>query len=227
VLLTPALAVLAIVSSQLAFNHHFRYILPGLGFLCVFCGKSAMLSQRSKVKKAAVCALLIFSVVSTMWSYLHLLAYFNEAAGGPRSGHKHMLHSALDWGQDLIFLLEWLEGHPEIHLAGLAYQGGFEPADVGLEFPKPPYRTDDYETGWSDPKPPLVGPLPGYYALSAMDVWSSRKEYDYFGQFFQPIATAGYSIYIYDITLEDANRVRRELRLPELPEDWERERVLP
>ena len=32
-----------------------------------------------------------------------------------------------------------------------------------------------------------------------------------------PVAMAGYSIYIYHITLDEANRVRRELGLPELP----------
>jgi len=33
---------------------------------------------------------------------------------------------------------------------------------------------------------------------------------------FEPTAMVGYSIYIYHVTLEDANRVRRELGLPEL-----------
>ena len=32
---------------------------------------------------------------------------------------------------------------------------------------------------------------------------------------------AGYSIYIYQITLDEANRVRRERGLPELPADWQ------
>jgi hypothetical protein len=34
------------------------------------------------------------------------------------------------------------------------------------------------------------------------------------------VAMAGYSIYIYHITIDDANRVRKELELPGLPEDW-------
>lgn len=46
------------------------------------------------------------------------------------------------------------------------------------------------------------------------------KEYEHFLHF-EPVAMAGYSIYIYHITLDDANRVRRELGLPELPEDWQ------
>ena len=37
-------------------------------------------------------------------------------------------------------------------------------------------------------------------------------------QRFQPVAMAGYSIYIYHITLDEANQARRELGLPELDE---------
>lgn len=39
-------------------------------------------------------------------------------------------------------------------------------------------------------------------------------------QCFQPVAMAGYSIYIYHITIDEANRVRKELGLPELPRNW-------
>lgn len=42
--------------------------------------------------------------------------------------------------------------------------------------------------------------------------------YTYFQQF-EPAAMAGYSIYIYYLTLEDANRLRRELGRPELTEE--------
>ena len=41
VLLSPALAVLILVSSQLEFNHHVRYVLPVLGFTFVFTGVTA------------------------------------------------------------------------------------------------------------------------------------------------------------------------------------------
>lgn len=41
ILATPALAVLFLVSSQLEFNHHVRYVLPVLGFTFVFIGRVA------------------------------------------------------------------------------------------------------------------------------------------------------------------------------------------
>jgi len=52
------------------------------------------------------------------------------------------------------------------------------------------------------------------------DIPTDDWNYEYFLRF-NPIATAGYSIYIYHITLDEANRVRRELGLAELPPDWE------
>jgi hypothetical protein len=45
---------------------------------------------------------------STLASYPHQLSYFNELAGGPQNGSKHLLGSNLDWGQDLIFAEEVL-----------------------------------------------------------------------------------------------------------------------
>jgi hypothetical protein len=80
-----------------------------------------------------------------------------------------------------------------------------------------------------------VGPIPGWYAidvcfllggepLSAADgkgdwaEFSKTPGYDlsYFLDRFEPVAMAGYSIWIYHITLDEANRVRRDLGVPEL-----------
>jgi hypothetical protein len=49
---------------------------------------------------------------------------------------------------------------------------------------------------------------------------SSRDcDYRYLLHFY-PLAMVGYEVYIYHITLDEADRVRRELGLPELPKDW-------
>jgi hypothetical protein len=78
-----------------------------------------------------------------------------------------------------------------------------------------------------------LGPQPGYYAVGVNFVNGARfkipdgsggfhapflHEYEYF-RFFRPIAKAGYSIFIYHITLEEANKVRAELGLPPLSEE--------
>jgi hypothetical protein len=48
----------------------------------------------------------MFSLVTI---YPHQLAYFNELAGGPRNGHKYLLGSSLDWGQDLLLTVPLLD----------------------------------------------------------------------------------------------------------------------
>ncbi len=51
------------------------------------------------------------SVASSLRNQPHSLAYFNEAAGGPECGWKHMLGSSVDWGQELHLIDDWLVSH--------------------------------------------------------------------------------------------------------------------
>jgi len=146
-----------------------------------------------------------------------------------------LIESNIDWGQDLLFLKQWVDRHPEVRPLGLAYYGGMDPHLVGLEYEVPPYGPDDPHT--PGPSPPkgeggIVGPRPGWYAISVNFVCGANFEsYDekgkgisfppgafHYFQRFEPVAKARYSIFIYHITDEDANRVRAELGLPPLPE---------
>lgn len=67
------------------------------------------------------------------------------------------------------------------------------------------------------------GPKPGWYALSVNYIYGRSQQYRY-SLHFQPAAMAGYSIYIYHIALDEANRVRKELGLPELKMEGEEEK---
>jgi len=44
----------------------------------------------------------------SLWRWPNYLAYFNQIAGGPANGYRHMVDSSLDWGQDLPELRRWL-----------------------------------------------------------------------------------------------------------------------
>jgi len=79
---------------------------------------------------------------------------------------------------------------------------------------KPPIQLAPFSR--RDEKPPPTEPRPGWHALSVNKIRSRTRRYEYFLRF-QPVAMAGYSIYIYHVTRDEANRVRRELGLPELP----------
>lgn len=226
-LAAPVLAVFTLVSSQTSINHHLRYALPAYPFLFIWISRlgRAFGVGHQRLSRAVVLAL-TWAVSSSLWIYPHSLSYFNELAGGPRNGHAHLLHSNIDWGQDLLYLRKWLDDHPEASPLQLVYYGRFDPRAAGIQFTLPPLPPS-----LSRAKPDDIRPRPGWYAISVNYLrgytwhvsdgkggfrtvpWGAFT----FLQHLQPQATAGYSIYIYHVTLDDANRLRRELGMPELP----------
>src|SRR5262249_23841421 len=150
------------------------------------------------------------------------LSYFNELTGGPDGGHDHLEGSNIDWGQDLIRFKRWLDEHPEAKPLHLAYFNHIDPRVLGIEFHLPP-------VGLTNRVPAnrqaalRLGPHPGYFAVSARFTHGAPlfapdgaggyrsgplHSLEYF-QYFEPLAKAGYSIYIYHITPDEANRVRQ------------------
>src|SRR5262249_37711373 len=149
----------------------------------------------------------------------HSLAYFNELVGGPEGGHAHLEGSNIDWGQDLLRLKRWLDEHPEAKPLKLAYFNHFDPRIIGIDFELPPLGVT-YGVPSDAQAALLLGPHPGYCAVSARFTRGAQlfapdgaggyrsasfRSLDYFQQF-HPIAKAGYSIYIYQITLKEANQ---------------------
>jgi hypothetical protein len=229
VLWLPALAVLILVSSQTGFNHHLRYVLPMIPFVVISTGKLGYFLQARWWKTGSVvAAFTLWAAGSSLAVHPHYLSYFNELAGGPDNGNRHLLNSNIDWGQDLLFLKKWLVQHPEAKPLRLAYYNIIDPAIVGLEFTLPPFGPTARLPA-TRAEAQRLGPQPGYYAVSVNYLHGFSgiappngkggytalppQAYEYF-RHFQPIAKAGYSIFIYHITLEDANRFRREWGLP-------------
>ena len=140
VLLAPSLVVFEIASYKCGFSHHLHYILICFPFIFIWISQAAGLLMQLKAKwwrlaKSQLMSLLIaaglsWSIVSSLWIYPHGLSYFNEPAGGPKNGPKHLLHSNIDWGQDLRYLGWWMEKHPAEQPFHLAYFGRIDPANV-------------------------------------------------------------------------------------------------
>lgn len=229
-LLLPVAAVLTLVSSQTGFSHHLRYVLPLFPFAIVFAGRAGwLLSTPAPWKWAgwAVPLLVVASAIAALRVHPHQLSYFNALAGGPDNGHDYLLDSNFDWGQDLLFLKRWLDDHPEARPLGLAHYNFVDPAVAGLgEFYLPAPFLDPRDA--SRAQLLAAGPQPGYFALDvnfvrgASFLTSDGKgnlatiaagAYSYF-QRFRPVAKAGYSIFIYHVTLEQANAARRDMGLP-------------
>jgi hypothetical protein len=209
----PALAVLVLVSSQTGFNHHMRYVLPLFPFVLIAVSKLAYYFQVAHWKRGLlVLALLLWSIGSSLAVYPHSLSYFNEVGGGPDNGQRHLVDTNVDWGQDLLYLKDWVDAHPEASSLGLAYFNYIDYRICGAEFaavpPDPPSAIPPDTVGNA-----RFGPHPGYFAV---DLYSlKRGSYSYFERF-QPIAKVGYSIFIYHLTPEQTARARREMGLPPL-----------
>jgi hypothetical protein len=134
---------------------------------------------------------------------------------GSRNGPRHLLGSNVDWSQDIFHLADWLSRHPDVKLDGLDCFGSCPTELAGIPVTPVPPTLGEYANDIERDQPvDQNGPKPGWYALSANRVFDHRHQYHYF-QRFQPVAMVGYSIYIYNITPDDANRMRRELGLAE------------
>lgn len=217
ILIGPAVAVLCMVSMKTGFNHHLRYVLPAFPFLFISFGRvgRAFAHVSDRAIAGLVCAALIWSAVSSLSTVPHSLSYFNSVAGGPMDGHFHLGNSNSDWGQDLLYLKEWADRHPTARPLRVAYDVPLiDPTLAGIEcgtVPPGPHSTNAGTTS-----PAEIGPLPGWYAVSVNKIHDRKRAFDYFLRF-TPVGYAGYSMYIYHITVNEANRIRGELGLAPLP----------
>ena len=142
-----------------------------------------------------VTGLVLWQVVSVVRVYPSFLAYFNEVAGGPAGGVRHVVDSNLDWGQDLRRLRTFVEAH---HLDQIAvdYFGGGSPA----------YELGTRSLPWWSAK----GLYPGWLAVSATILksaqgrwdpalgWQPEEAYAWL-RGHAPVATIGYSIRVFDL----------------------------
>jgi hypothetical protein len=108
-----------------------RYLLPLYPFLFVTAARVARLAARLRAARVAVVLLAAWYVVSVLRVHPYPLAYFNELAGGPAHGYRHLVDSSLDWGQDLKGLKPWLDAH-HVGRIKLSYFGTADPAYYGV-----------------------------------------------------------------------------------------------
>ena len=186
------------VSSQDGFSLHPRYIIPALPFAYIWISKLGQSFAKKQYFLATVTTvMLIWMVGSSLYHFPHSMSYFNELIGGPKNGPKHLLGSNVDWCQNAYFLKNWYNRHPEMRPIKIAYSS-----------------TESFDRlGIKDNQHPPQEPEPGWFALGVHEIYGSSKQYEYFKQF-NPVDYIGYSIYIYHITLDEANRVRREMGVP-------------
>ncbi len=225
VMLIPAATIFILVSSQTGLNHHMRYVLPSFPLIFVFIGR---VGQREYLRPVGVrwtvLGLLAATVVSSLATVPHSLAYFNEASGGPLRGHEHLVDSNIDWGQDLLQLKRWLHRRPDATPFFLAYWGPVEPSLLGIEYETVPdlsvvatrvhhgrIEERTLQPGWYAVSVNVLRghPLTPALARTIQARWLRRSDPANAAYFLalKPAARAGYSILIFHVTDEDSQRL--------------------
>jgi hypothetical protein len=198
------LAPLALATALVAFfslaghkNIGVRYVLFVYPALALSIARIAPLvaSKSPRTQRAGMAAIAIGALATcveavTVWP--DYLPYFNQAVGGASGGHRILLDSNLDWGQDLPALADWQREQGVAEL-DLAYCGRVKPELYGIH-----YRSL------------LEGRQNRYAAISANflygrmyfanggDTWILDPDYFAAYRRLRPIAVLGHSIYVFD-----------------------------
>jgi hypothetical protein len=198
---TPIVVYLAIAMSS-RMNIGLRHVLPLVPFLCVVAGATAArLWQSGEAwKKAVILLLACWSLGNVFAVHPHYLAYFNELAGGAANGHKVLIDSNLDWGQDLKALKPWMDGQG-VRKIWLLYFGTAEPAYYGIDAVRVPGAVLPPRLN-----PPQTREVPTKLAISAnyfygAEIYATPQEREFLkaAKLTEPIATIGNSILIFDL----------------------------
>jgi len=206
-LLIPSV-VYFLISMQSALNIGYRHLLPILPFLIILiCGLAGVKLSRPRfiaTRPAFGSFFLIVALLSLMAIDLLMhpsyLSYFNMLAGGPDNGHKILVDSNLDWGQDLARLSSWMEDN-EVERVWLSWFGTADPDYYEITYNPLPGLPYHHNLWWDSPIDP-DNPPPGIYAISASNLWEIPREDKTVFRFFrgiEPSDKIGYSIHIYRV----------------------------
>ena len=203
--LLPLFTFLA-TAMMMKLNIGVRHILPIQPFVLLLAGTAIaeLYASHRRPFRLLLGAACLVAVVEFALICPHYLAFFNQFVGGPRNGHKYLVDSNLDWGQDLKGLKGWMDGHGVSHI-NLSYFGTADPAYYNIDctyLPGGPFFTDRL----------VKSPdLPGYIAVSVTNLRgvyfgeSSRLIYHKLLSA-EPVAIIGDSIYIYRLQAPSGHR---------------------
>jgi hypothetical protein len=177
-------------------NLGLRHVLPLYPFLFVFLGGAVARIWKSGgwASRSGLLILGIWLVASSIRAYPNYLAFFNELAGGPSNGHRILVDSNLDWGQDLKGLKQWMISQG-VDTIQLAYFGTADPAYYRI---KALYLPGSLFVS----SPPLtdVAKSPPYVAISATylaGLYLAHKDTYAAFRGKKPVASIGHSILVY------------------------------
>lgn len=179
-------------------NIGIRHVLPTLPFIYLLVARQIIMwMEKYDIKKYLLIAgLLLWMLISIIFTAPYFLSYYNILGGGTFNGYKIATDSNYDWGQDMYRLKDFVEKN-NIDKIAIDYFGGGNPS---ITF------GDKYEIWWSS-----KGPLPEnikWLAVSANTITGAQatpvrgfilEEKDTYSWLkgVKPYARAGSSIFIY------------------------------
>lgn len=176
-----------------------RHILPVIYLLAVFSGVGlAWLGGKKAglIGLAPLAALLVWGLAKT---HPFHLAYFNELAGGPAGGYKYLVDSNLDWGQGVKPLADKLraEGGPPVIFS---YFGTARPEAYGIEYFPLAMVSNIPLTGTGVDVCAMDRVLLAVSATNLQGAYYIKKHAFAWLKKEKPAFSAGYSIFLYDLT---------------------------
>ena len=199
------LAIVLIFAFNTLFNSldiGVRHVLPvyPLAFIVaapIFAAPFLGLSERrrgvSLITAGLAAASLVWFASAPLSVAPRYLQYFNEMAGGPSRGHRMLIDSNLDWGQDLLRLRQYMREHG-ISSVQLAYFGRVDPRIYGIAY-EPIERGRSH--GWTAVSASFLMGRPYYWYYQGEIQWTPTGAYTWL-QGYTPVARAG-SMFIFNL----------------------------
>jgi hypothetical protein len=90
-------------------------------------------NERRRLRATIAVVGMAWYTIGTLAVAPRYLQYFNEVAGGPSGGHRMLVDSNIDWGQDLMRLSDYMKDN-DVERINLAYFGRVHPGVYGIDF---------------------------------------------------------------------------------------------
>lgn len=196
-ILPPALFFAAAMTSKVQIGY--RHIMPVMPFLAVLTGLALARLLKLKAGVWLAAGLLALNAASVLRAHPHYLAYFNEPAGGPANGYKLLVDSNLDWGQDLGGVAAYLKGRGNPPVI-FSYFGVARPENYGVEYTPLGVVSNADLKGTGAQVCGMKELLLAVSATNLQGTYYPDKETFSWLKSRKPVFTAGYSIFVYDLT---------------------------
>ena len=192
-------AVYMFMAMRQSVNLGIRHIFPVYPCLFILIGVTASAIWRWKPKWGVVLAGMFFLGLAgeTAHAYPDFIPFFNVAAGGTSNGIHLLGDSNLDWGQDLLAVVDWQKHNPDRKLY-LVYFGSIDPHFYHLHYIKAPGSQTEEDIPF--PGPPAENPVLAISMTEMQGIYLTDELRAFYKPLFghKPLAVFGGSIYLFD-----------------------------